>query len=112
MKTRLPVLVLVAVLGALVFGLTVLFRLRLSQGDVFPEYSSLRADPLGLRALHDSLGQLPGMHVERRFKPLRTLEQDPPRTIVVAGLRGRAWNRITREQFDAIDAAVKSGSRL
>jgi hypothetical protein len=112
MKARLPVLVLAAVLVALVFGLTVLFRLRLSQGDIFPEYSSLRADPLGLRALHDSLGQMPGLQVERRFQPLRTLAPAPPRTIVIAGLRGRAWSRITREQFDAIDAAIKSGSRL
>jgi hypothetical protein len=112
MKARMPLFVLAAVLVALVFGLTVLFRLRLSQGDVFPQYSSLRADPLGLRALHDSLAQLPGLHVARRFMPLRTLEQDPPRTIVLAGLRGRSWHRVTREQFDALDGAVKAGSRL
>ena len=54
------------VLAVFVAGLILLFRLRLGQGDVFPAYSSLRADPLGTLALHDSLAQLPGARVVER----------------------------------------------
>jgi len=45
-----------------------LFRLRFAQGDVFPVYSSRRADRLGARALHDALALLPGVTVERLDK--------------------------------------------
>lgn len=112
MKRRAPFLLLVAVAAVLVVGLTVLFRLRLAQGDVFPAYSSQRADPLGLRALHDSLAQIPGLRIERRFRPLETLEAQPARTIVLAGFRVADWTQLRREEFDALDAAVRNGSRL
>ena len=105
-------LVLVLALAALVGGLAILFRLRLAQGDVFPPYSSLRADPLGTRALHDALAQVPGLRVERWFKPFADLEPAPPRTIVYAGLWARGWTQVRREDFDAIDAALRNGSRV
>ena len=90
MRRRGPLLALLGVLGLLVAGLAVLFRLRLAQGDVFPAYSSLRSDPLGTRALHDALAQLPGVRVDRQFKLISELEAAPARTIVMAGLPARA----------------------
>ena len=112
MNTRGPLLILGAVLVALALGLTALFRLRLGQGDVFPAYSSLRSDPLGTRALHDSLAELPGFRVERRTKPITSLAPLPPRLIVLAGLDPEDWTHVTTEEFNALDAAVRAGSRL
>ena len=112
MKHRGPLLALLLVLAAFVGGLAVLFQLRLAQGDVFPPYSSLRADPLGTRALHDSLAQLPAMRVGRGFKPIEDLATAPARTIFMAGLRASRWSGVTREQFDSLDGAVRAGSRL
>ncbi|MBL9189334.1 MAG: DUF4350 domain-containing protein [Opitutaceae bacterium] len=86
--------------------------MRISQGDVFPAYSSLRADPLGTRVLHDSLALLPGLAVERRFKPLARLDPAPPRTIVLAGFRSESWGRFSIEDYSALDAAVREGARL
>jgi len=37
------------------------------RGDVYPEWSSLRADADGTKLLHDSLRRLPGWRVERHF---------------------------------------------
>lgn len=37
------------------------------RGDVYPPWSSLRADAAGTKLLHDSLGKLPGWRVERHF---------------------------------------------
>lgn len=112
MKRRGPALALLALFALLVAGLATLFRLRLGQGDLFPVYSSLRADPLGTRALHDGLAQVPGLRVERRLKPLASLEAAPPRTIVLAGLTMREWREFSVDDFNALDAAVRGGSRL
>ncbi len=112
MKRHAPLLVLLGLLAALVAGLALLFQRRVAQGDLFPAYSSLRSDPLGIRALHDSLAQVPGVRVERQFKPLAELEPAPARTIVLAGIRPKLWTKTRRADFDALDAAVRSGSRL
>jgi len=112
MNRRGPGIALGLVLALFVAGLVLLFRLRLGQGDLFPVYSSLRADPLGTLALHDSLQQLPGLRVERRMKLLASLETTPPQTILLAGLAEKKWTHITSAEFDALNAAVKAGSRL
>ena len=49
---------LIAAAGLAAIGL--LFELRFAAGDVYPRYSSLRSDPVGVRALYDSLARLPG----------------------------------------------------
>lgn len=112
MKRRRALVVLSMILFAAVAGVLVLFRLRLGQGDSFPVYSSLRADPLGTRALHDGLDLLPEFHVERHLKVLESLPLLPPRTIVLAGLDTRRWHRFRERDFEALDAAVRAGSRL
>lgn len=112
MKRRGALLVLVVVFAGLVAGLGALFRLRLARGDVFSAYSSLRTDPLGTRALFDSLADLPGFRVERRTRPLATLEAEPPRLILLAGCDRRQWTQFSQESFTALDAAVRAGSRL
>jgi hypothetical protein len=112
MRRRAPLIGLLLVAAALTGGLTLIFRLRLAQGDVFPPYSSLRADPLGLRALHDSLEQLPGLRVERSLRAIRKLEAGPERTILLAGLHPQRWERLRREDFEAIDGAARAGARV
>ena len=62
MKKRLPALVLVVCAVGFAFGLVHLFRLRFAAGDVYPEYSSLRADPLGAMAFCESLERMPGLY--------------------------------------------------
>jgi hypothetical protein len=70
MKRRLMTIAGLAALLALGAGLGHLFLMRFRVGDVYPPYSSLRTDPLGTRALHDSFAALPGLAVERNFQPL------------------------------------------
>jgi hypothetical protein len=112
MRRYAPGLVLGAVLAAVIAGFAALYRLRVGQGDIFPAYSSLRADPLGTRVFHDSLAELPGLRVGRRFRPLAQLEAFPPRVVVLAGLDSYDWKMFTPEEFTALDAAVRGGSRL
>jgi hypothetical protein len=105
-------LLLAAALAATALGFAALHRLRVSKGDVFPPYSSFRADALGTRALHDSLAALPGVRVDRGFIPLEGLRAPPQRTIIVAGLTTGQWKSMTREQFAGLEDAVKRGDRL
>ena len=112
MKGRGSWLALGVVLLALAWGLAVLYQARLGAGDVFPRYSTLRADPLGTRALYESLAALPGLRVERSLVPLRDLPPTPSRTLVLAGLTSRAWDEMPVETRNALDAAVRGGTRL
>jgi hypothetical protein len=55
---------------AFVAGVYGLFRLRFESADAYPVYSTLRADPLGARALYESLALQPGVTVWRNMRPL------------------------------------------
>lgn len=73
----------------LVWGFLRLFQLRFEAGDVYPPYSSLRADPLGTRALYESLARLPEVTVARNYRPLAQLEageRGQPSAWILAGL--------------------------
>jgi hypothetical protein len=47
-----------------------LFRLRFESADAYPVYSTLRTDPIGAKALYESLALQPGLTVERNVRPL------------------------------------------
>jgi len=55
---------------AFAFGLVQLFRWRFEAGDVYPQYSSLRADPVGTQALFESFQAIPGISVSRNYQPI------------------------------------------
>ncbi|MDB6094620.1 MAG: hypothetical protein JWM32_2182 [Verrucomicrobia bacterium] len=112
MSRRVQVTLLVALLVALAASLAVLYRLRMGQGDVFPTYSTLRADPVGLRALYESLDEIPGVRVTRWLKPIGQLPASPARTVMIVGLTTAQWESFSAEEFSALDAAVRGGSRL
>ena len=64
-----PFILFLLVLSLIAFGagLFQIFQLRFEAGDVYPEYSSLRSDPLGTMALCESLEKMPGVSVRRDY---------------------------------------------
>lgn len=78
----------VLVLVALIFGAGVihLLRLRYARGDVYPPYSSLRADPLGTRILHDALAESGAVVVDRNVAAWSRLEGGAGTTVLILGL--------------------------
>lgn len=92
----------------LAWGVASVYRLRVARGDVFPEYSTLRADPLGTRALHDAARRLPGRRVERWTRPLARLEAGAGDLIVLAGVR----RDLASEDWDALDRATIAGASV
>ena len=109
---RKPLLLLMLALllaAAFVVGVAQLFILRYEKGDVYPPYSSLRADPLGAKGLYDALRQLPGLDLARNYKPLPKLKPAGPVTLIYAGVaRSAAWNE---EELRAFNALLQGGSR-
>lgn len=87
MLKRGPILLLLGLALAFVFlwGVAQLFALRFATGDVYPFYSTLRPDPLGAQALHDSLATLPGIETTRGYRPLSKLREAPDTTIWMLG---------------------------
>ena len=109
---RKPLLLLMAGLllaTAFCIGVAQLFILRFEGGDVYPPYSSLRADPLGGKALYEALGQISGVDVQRNYKPLPKLKPAGPITLVYEGVaRYATWD--DRELLD-FNALVLEGTR-
>ena len=73
------------------YGVSRLFVLRFERGDVYPAYSTLRADPLGAKGIYEALDQLPGVDATRNFRPLPKLKPAGPVTLVYAGVTHRAF---------------------
>ncbi|HSI62355.1 MAG TPA: DUF4350 domain-containing protein [Candidatus Saccharimonadia bacterium] len=55
---------------------------RFASGEVYAPGSSLRSDPLGSKALHNSLNRITGMQVERNFRDLTKLKGNRDTTLL------------------------------
>lgn len=96
--------------GTFVFGLARLFTLRYQAGEVYPAYSTLRADPLGAKAIYDALRELPGMEVRRNFLPLKKLQPGQPVTLVYAGVQPQSY--WTERELQELETLLANGSRV
>lgn len=78
----------VAALAILAFGwgLHRLFELRFSGGDIYPPSSSRRSDPLGSKALLQSLALQPGIRVRQNLEPLRRISDPAGSTLLLLGV--------------------------
>jgi hypothetical protein len=104
--------VLMGCAAVFAFGLLQLFELRFETGDVYPEYSSLRADPLGTMALYESLGKMPGVSVRRDFSASDSLPEEPNTAYVHLAGRPDEWESISKELYGEIERFLGRGGRL
>jgi hypothetical protein len=106
---RLPVLLLLLVAGGFLYGLIHLFNLRFESGDNYPAYSSLRADPLGAKALYESLDQL--LPARRHLQPLSRLGEGRDTTLVWLGEDVKKL-RLSPNEFKDLETFVRTGGRV
>jgi hypothetical protein len=82
------------------------FGLEFQGGDVYPEYSSLRSDPLGAKLLYDTLARVPGIHVARNFA---TLDEIAPGSAVLM----LGWDPAAAAgEADTLERAAARGLRI
>jgi hypothetical protein len=90
------------------FGLVQLFRWRFEAGDVYPQYSSLRTDPLGAKALFESLNGVPGVSAVRHFKPVDKMNASDA-TVFYLGLDAQTFLSAKPADFEKL---IRGGGRL
>jgi len=112
MKGRVPIIAFVVCAVIFAAGLFQLLKLRFEAGDVYPPYSSLRADPLGTMAFYEALERMPDMTVERDFSANNRLPGGRNTTYLHLGAHSREWEWIEDEEFRTIEDFVTAGGRL
>ena len=112
MRRYLPIILLLAFVAALAIGILELFQLRFQGGDVYPEYSSLRSDPLGTMAFYESLAALPGFSVTRDFSTTNHLPDGKETTYFHLAGRIEAWRQLSPALLGQIEQFVFGGGRL
>jgi hypothetical protein len=103
--------VLAALLVALFgWGALEVITLPLETGEVYPEFSSLRADPLGAKALYESFEALPELSVARLFKERTELDGDA--ALIVLGMGAGGWTEIPQNAVTEYEKLAAKGGRV
>jgi hypothetical protein len=87
------------------------FRIRLETGDSFPEYSTYRADPKGLKAFYESLRATDLIRAGRRLQSSKILPSGEGQVLVVAGVRADQ-EVVSEEDSQLFDHWLATGGRL
>lgn len=95
----------------LVLGLARLFQLRQMGGDVYPAYSSLRPDPLGVKALYLALQEV-GLEVRRNFRPWPWVKPEDKVTWFMVGIKRDSFQDEWPDFGNTVEALAKHGGRL
>ncbi|MGD8891335.1 MAG: hypothetical protein PVF53_23150 [Desulfobacterales bacterium] len=95
-----------------IFGLFQLFVLGFKTGDIYPAYSSLRSDPLGTRALYESLKKFDHITVQRNYQPIRLATLEPKTTMLYLGAAESNWYSIPAALMDVVDRLIQKEGRL
>ena len=93
------------------YGLWKLYELRFAAGDIYPPYSSLRADPMGSKALYESILQLPGASAARNYLPI----EKAPRgnvTLLFLGEEPYIFEASPEERLKEFEALARTGARV
>jgi len=112
MSKHLSIAILLVCAIAFVLGLVRLFKLRFDIGDVYPPYSSFRADPLGAMAFCESLERMPGLSVRRDLSVASQMPPGKDTTYMRLGERTLDWRSLDEEVIKEVEGFVTSGGRL
>ena len=94
--------------GVLFFlGLGHLFMLRFKTGDIYPPYSSLRADPLGTMALYESLANTGSINVRRHYQSVARIQAGHDLTLFYLGSPVASFLTETHRQSDDLDKQLR-----
>lgn len=97
---------------AFVLGLGRLFVLRFEAGDVYPAYSSLRADPLGTKAFYESLRDTGRFAVTRSYVSPARIDIERGFTLFCLGTAANASFLRSPAHLDSFNGKVLNGARL
>lgn len=102
---------IVALAAGLLFGLWKLYQFRFASGDIYPQYSSLRSDALGTKALYESLAQIPDLVASRNYREFDKLPKGP-HTVLILGENPFTFEATGEERLKEYEALATSGARI
>ncbi len=113
LKNRTLLLIILAtVLIAFCYGVAHLLVMRFKTGDVYAPYSSLRSDPLGTRALFESLAWLNGLSVRRNYEALSKFGSGRDTTFLYLGVKAGNWEFVQDDLLKPFEKIATEGGRL
>lgn len=112
MKRLFPTIILLGCAAVFASGCIYLFELRFEAGDVYPPYSSLRADPLGAMALYESLEKVPGLSVRRDFSDSNRLPEEGQTVYLHLAGDPYEWDFLPPDMYHDIQGFLARGGRL
>ena len=95
-----------------IVGVVNLFLLRFETGDVYPPYSSLRADPLGTRALYESLELARDLKPARSFQQFEKIKSSAHQTVLILGVAPRDMEQMPAKEWEEVENLAKGGTRV
>ena len=104
-------ILIVALSAGFLYGLWRLYELRFTAGDIYPAYSSLRADPLGAKALYESLRQIPGISTTRNYLAPPNISKGKF-TVLFLGEDPFLFEATPEDQLKEYEALASSGARV
>jgi hypothetical protein len=107
MRSKIAIVGLIVLLA---WGLEQVVVSPLQTGAAYPEYSSLRSDPMGTLALYESLGQV--VKVDRLYKSRMRADPGPGTTIFVLGVEPVAWAKLKNDTLKEYEELTGKGARL
>ena len=102
----------IALVLAFCYGLVQLFLLRFQSGDVYPPYSSLRSDPLGTRALYESLVLINPAAVSRNYNPFPDIQFEDTTSFMYLGATVFDPEAVSEDFAETVDQLTTAGGRL
>ncbi len=81
--------------------------LRFQTGDIYPPYSSLRADPLGTMALYESLKNTGSVNVRRHYESVARLRSGHDLTLFYLGSPAAPFFSGTRRIYGDLDKYLR-----
>ena len=115
MRQRYPIafylLTLVVVVG-FIYGVVSLLILRYKAGDIYPPYSSLRADPLGIKALYEGLDEIEGVTISRAYKSATKFREQRNMTFLYVGLHPSQFVWVEKDIVQALEEMLFHGNRV
>jgi hypothetical protein len=109
MRRAAIVLLFLVILSVFIAQVYRVFLLRFESGDVYPPYSTFRADPQGMQALYESLAALPGVDAARYTGDITRVPDGSGTTLFISGVE---VSPDPKPVLEAIERFVESGGRL
>ncbi|MBG85308.1 MAG: hypothetical protein CMO80_00195 [Verrucomicrobiales bacterium] len=112
LRRRVNLFLLPALMLLFAFGLQRLFELRFSHGDIYPPYSSLRADPVGSKALFESLDGLSDFDPSRHYFLNVDYGQPEETTVLILGVKPWKLRFMGSKELRSMERFMDQGGRI